>query len=1495
MSFPLAPTEGLTHTVDGFVVWQYNNGIWEIASSSTSGIAISTNLGSFLGTLIPDNVGTLEALQVLETAAEEALNSSRGLVTISGMPANSIHLDTFAGTIITDGGTIKDALQELETAVTSVASSSLLADGSVAMTGPLDLGSFAITNVADPTSGIEVGDRDYNDGRYVNVTGDNMTGPLVLATTNGLSLTSTAHGFQNGFSTGQNIAMSNNEIVARNNGATAPLFLNRFGGDVNVGTAGATGQLNLNGEKVWSLYDTTDPDARYMRLEASGIAANALNFGTFTGAILPDNADLKAILQALETYIAAVPLSKQTVSPNEAARLLLTPSDGDVNYTQDASADPDVTSGAAMYVYGSAQWNRIAEFESLDVETNLTIGTTTATGVEIVSSTGANVTLPAVNATTAGLMPSSMIAALGIGATDANMGTWTGSTITDNVSLKVGLQELETAHDAAAAAGFKADGTTAMTGTFDGGAQLVSNIADPTLGSHVGDRDYNDNRYVELAGDTMTGQLLINVTGDASLTGTGHGLQVGPTVGNNLIMDVNEIMARSNGASGDLFINNDGGAVNIGSAATTDALRHNNNDVWSLGQVSAPDARYITHTGLTAGDTHYGTFTGAIITDNSTGKTIFQELETALEASVAANFLADGSVALTGAMDGGGQLINNIADPTTDAHVGDRLYNDGRYGSLAATGLAAQAADYGTFTGSIISDNVSAKVALQELESAIIAGNSGDFRADGSVAMAGTFDGGTQLLTNIADPTADTHVGDRLYNDTRYNSATGLAAGAANYGTFTGATISDNVTNKVALQELETAIEAGVGAFKADGSVAMTGAFDGGAQLLNNIADPTADTHVGDRLYNDTRYNTATGLTAGDTDYGTFTGDIISDNVTAKVALQELESSINTAFNTETTPTTMIVGDTWYKPSTDNLAMYVNDGNSSFWMQINGAGGGSSTEVLTQAELEAEAAGTAAKFVTQDTLSGLFELDSANNTFAFGTNAALGNTAANVTAMGANAGQSNTATDLVAIGMNAGINNTTTQNTFVGYDAGNGSTRKQVTAIGHTSALNNAGAKVTALGVNAGQNNTESGATFLGMNAGQNNTGISFTAAGFSAGRTNTGDYLTAMGDQSAVNNSGLEVVAFGSSSANANTGDNLTAIGFRASHTNTSANVTSVGWSAAELNTAADVTAIGWSSGQSNTGAQLTALGSSAGINNTGANVVAIGDGAGGANAGDQSVFVGSLSGDGASGTFNTFLGYGSGSGQSGSLNIGIGWEATKDNTGTSVIAIGRLAAQGNTGGSVTTIGSGSATNNTGDNLSALGVGAANTNTGDSVVAIGQLAAQGNTGDTVTAIGFEAGHSNTNDNVTVIGANAGHTNTGDFLTAIGYFSGDTNAGSGLSAVGHLSGQANTGADVSILGRNAGISNAFSNVSIIGASAVATADNQVMLGDTLTEQVFTHGVFRTATYDQTALPDPTLFKGGICFMENGIGGGQDNCMIYSDGVNWRKIQNGTVQ
>jgi hypothetical protein len=53
---------------------------------------------------------------------------------------------------------------------------------------------------------------------------------------------------------------------------------------------------------------------------------------------------------------------------------------------------------------------------------------------------------------------------------------------------------------------------------------------------------------------------------DATLSGGGY-IIAGATSSNNMVIDNNEIMARNNGAAGTLFLNNDGGDLNVGNGA----------------------------------------------------------------------------------------------------------------------------------------------------------------------------------------------------------------------------------------------------------------------------------------------------------------------------------------------------------------------------------------------------------------------------------------------------------------------------------------------------------------------------------------------------------------------------------------------------------------------------------------------------------------------------------------------------------------------------------------------------------------------------------------------------------------------------------------------------------------------------------------------------------------------------------------------------------------
>jgi hypothetical protein len=95
--------------------------------ATLSGLAKdSVDLGTFTGTTIADSATIKAALQTLETAVESKGNATSltslttavgDLNTLSGVAQNATNLGTFTGSTVADNVAVKTALQSLETAV----------------------------------------------------------------------------------------------------------------------------------------------------------------------------------------------------------------------------------------------------------------------------------------------------------------------------------------------------------------------------------------------------------------------------------------------------------------------------------------------------------------------------------------------------------------------------------------------------------------------------------------------------------------------------------------------------------------------------------------------------------------------------------------------------------------------------------------------------------------------------------------------------------------------------------------------------------------------------------------------------------------------------------------------------------------------------------------------------------------------------------------------------------------------------------------------------------------------------------------------------------------------------------------------------------------------------------------------------------------------------------------------------------------------------------
>ena len=258
-----------------------------------------------------------------------------------------------------------------------------------------------------------------------------------------------------------------------------------------------------------------------------------------------------------------------------------------------------------------------------------------------------------------------------------------------------------------------------------------------------------------------------------------------------------------------------------------------------------PGNKVYTLAGVSAGSTDLGTFTGDIITDNTTIKTALQDLETKIESN-------DQAAASESAVS---EIDDNVDD----------LRN--------AIGIAENVTNFGTFSGSTLTDNSTLLVLLQELET--------------SLETKGT---ASNVSTNATD------IGN-------LESLSGVSGGSTHLATFSGSTISDSSTIKAALQALETAVETEA----TNRATAISDLIDGAPGTLDTLNELAAalndDANAASSLTtlinaNETHIDnmaTLTGAAKDAVNLGTFSGSTIDDNQNIKNALQDMETAFEEA------------------------------------------------------------------------------------------------------------------------------------------------------------------------------------------------------------------------------------------------------------------------------------------------------------------------------------------------------------------------------------------------------------------------------------------------------------------------------------------------------------------------------------------------------------------------------------------------------------------------
>lgn len=274
-----------------------------------------------------DVQGALEELQGDIDALDGRLDAIEpdvaDLITLSGVPANSVDLGTFTGSLIPDNSTIKSALQALETEIEAIPSPFYYAgtwsaatntpalsnadtgvQGAVyyvTVTGSVNFGAGAIS--------FEPGDKVANNGTTWDkwdmtdavASVNNQTGAVVLEADD----IEVALGYTAGAG-----------VVAA--GDTIQQALEKLDGNIQAhidNTEGAHEASAISVAPSGNL-DATDVQSALLELQGdidslvtlSGVPSGSTDLGTFTGAIIPDNSDVKEALQALETEIETLPV-----------------------------------------------------------------------------------------------------------------------------------------------------------------------------------------------------------------------------------------------------------------------------------------------------------------------------------------------------------------------------------------------------------------------------------------------------------------------------------------------------------------------------------------------------------------------------------------------------------------------------------------------------------------------------------------------------------------------------------------------------------------------------------------------------------------------------------------------------------------------------------------------------------------------------------------------------------------------------------------------------------------------------------------------------------------------------------------------------------------------------------------------------------------------------------------------------------------------------------